>query len=517
MSIKIDSEYLKQLRFVSYVYLGAFLFLGLIGYLFFHHYCPDGASSCEVASSNNIIVFFLYSSLRSVLFTPALLIPWIAGKSFSFPVAILISYVSLILSCLVLYLPCRIVGKKFVAPWMRANFPALLELITTQDTKIIFITRWIPIFQFDLLSIFLGICNFRLKSVLYGTLLGESLGIFLFCLGTSTNSILVCYKNLFIFSLIGLAPFFIYEYFYLPKTTNKKTFLRLLKSFYKELVFELKVQHNVSPLQMNSIKNSTSNSTTILSERPTILLMYGFFSSRKSLVTLERQFYIKGYDVISFNMGGLFNTFFTKSANESAEFLNTKIKEYLKEHNLSKISIVAHSKGGLVSMWWLLKLGGYKYCDKIITLGTPFKGSFFSYIGLVTPPFGLIWKDIWQMKPGSLFLQELHSASVPKNLQIYNIHSDSDNVVPGDRGIFDRKEYKAQIHPVAMDGLTHYEYMYRKEVVTKVDKILKETPDCMEDESLISVEVPAKSSRKAKKLKKIKSKLKSKTKNKVVT
>ena len=115
MSIKMDSEYLKQLRSDCCIYLGAFLILGLIGYLCFHNYCPDGAASCQVnSSSHSTLLFILYSSLRSILFTPALLVPWMAGKSFSFPVAIVLSYLSVLLSCMVLYLPCRIVGRKFV-------------------------------------------------------------------------------------------------------------------------------------------------------------------------------------------------------------------------------------------------------------------------------------------------------------------------------------------------------------------------------------------------------------------
>lgn len=504
MRSKIDPEYLKQLRFVTCLYLGIILVLGSIGFLFFHSFCPSGTNSCLVTNSHKTIWLILYSIVRPILFTPELIIPWMAGKNFSFPIAVLFSLISAVTACMVIYLPSRIIGKKFVAPWMRANFPALLELITTQDTKIIFVSRWIPLVPFDLLSLLLGLCNFRLKSVIYGTLLGESLGIFIFCLSRLSNSIFSSYKYLLIVSLIGLAPFFIYEYFYLPKTTNKKTFIRLLKSFYKELMFELRIQHNVSPLQINNTKRIDEDSGP--TQKPTILLMYGFFSSRKSLVTLERQFYIKGYNVVSFNMGGLFNTFFTEGVPESAELLDKNIKPYLKLHDISKITIVAHSKGGLVSMWWLLKLGGYKYCDRIITLGTPFRGSMFSYIGLVTP-FGFIWKDIWQMKPGSKIIKELQNAQVPKNLQIYCLHSQDDNVVPAERGIYEGKASFDQIHPIAMNGLSHYEYMYRKEVVNKVDKILKQEPDYSQDESIIPIEVTPKS-RKKDKNQKLKLKLK---------
>ena len=65
-----------------------------------------------------------------------------------------------------MYVPGYYVGKKAVIPWLEDNLPSVLQFFQSQDFKIIFFFRWVPIFPFDIMSFIFGIGNFRLTHVI---------------------------------------------------------------------------------------------------------------------------------------------------------------------------------------------------------------------------------------------------------------------------------------------------------------------------------------------------------------
>ena len=151
-----------------------------------------------------------------------------------------------------------------------------------------------------------------------------------------------------------------------------------------------------------------------------------------------------------------------------------KIKRQIERHGFKKVHIVAHSKGGMVGLWWALKLGGSKYCDKIVTMGTPFQGSRLTYLALVTP-LGFLWRDMGQMRPGSMFLKSLHDAEVPEGLTVYCLHSERDRVARGLSGVFRPRKGKGQVKAVAMNHISHFEFLYRRDVGDTISTLLSET------------------------------------------
>jgi pimeloyl-ACP methyl ester carboxylesterase len=175
--------------------------------------------------------------------------------------------------------------------------------------------------------------------------------------------------------------------------------------------------------------------------------------------------------VFSFNLGGLFGTFFTQGIMESANFIDYKIKRQMDRHGFKKIHIVAHSKGTLVSLWWLLKLGGSRYCDKLIAMAPPCNGSPYTYLALVTP-LAFFWRDIWQMRPGSSFLKYLRDSDVPPNLKIHILYSERDTVSRGRQGVFVPKTGHQNITSRAMNDLNHFDFVVRREPIKEVIKIL---------------------------------------------
>jgi hypothetical protein len=129
----------------------------------------------------------------------------------------------------------------------------------------------------------------------------------------------------------------------------------------------------------------------------------------------------------------------------------------------------------MVALWWVLKLGGNKLCDKVVTMGTPFFGSRLTYLALITP-LGFLWRDMGQMRPGSMFLKSLHDAEVPDDVRIYCLHSERDRVARGQSGVYRPARGAAHVRPVPMNHISHFEFLYRRDVGDTISSLLQEGP-----------------------------------------
>jgi hypothetical protein len=173
---------------------------------------------------------------------------------------------------------------------------------------------------------------------------------------------------------------------------------------------------------------------------------------------------------------------------ETANFIDYKLKRQMERHGFKKVHIVAHSKGSLVAIWWLLKLGGSKYCDKLVAMAAPCSGSYFTYLALITP-LGFFWRDVWQMRPGSSFLQYLKDSDVPSNLKIYSVYSENDLVARGKLGVFQPRNGKENVTSIAMNDLSHFDFVMRRDPIKLVIKLLKDQPLTDQDKDLSDSEI----------------------------
>ena len=188
---------------------------------------------------------------------------------------------------------------------------------------------------------------------------------------------------------------------------------------------------------------------------------------------MERLLKQRGYEVLSFNLGGLFGVFFTRGIIETAKFINYKLMRQFDRNEFDKVHIVAHSKGGLVALWWLLRLGGHRHCDVVITMGTPYAGSRYTWLALVTP-LGLWWKDVWQMRPGSTFLKAIAALDIPKHMQIFCFHSNRDRVATGENAVLKPSSpTEGFVTPVPMNHISHFEFLYKRDVADRIAAILR--------------------------------------------
>lgn len=452
-------RYKNQLRTVIIIEIFIVLVIASLSFTFWDTICPTTMEAC-LKETDSIApgYFLLLSIIRPFVFTPVTVFSYLAGETFPPLYAAFLTALGTTLSTAAVFAIAKLIGKKLVNPWLHSNLPQTFKFIRSQDWKIVLVTRLIPIFPYDLFSFFYGIIDFRFKYVLTMSFLGTLPEAYMFAKIADPDTTVLS-ATLWAISIITgffLIPGLIIEF--ISRKKGSGLWVRLT-AMWNELLDEVKLNNEI-------IKHHTLSGT----ETP-VLLLYGFFSSRKSLTVLERQLTSKGHEVLSFNLGGVLGIFFTRGIIDTAKFIDHKISRQFERHKINKIQIVAHSKGGFVALWWLLKLGGYKYCDKVITMGTPFKGSNLTWLALITP-LGFLWRDVWQMRPGSNLIKALDQSSIPKNLKIYCMYSDKDKVATGTKGIFTPIEKSPNITPVPMHHISHFAFLYRRNVSDTIVSIL---------------------------------------------
>ncbi len=428
---------------------------------FWKVWCPDGVDACIGNKQFAPGHYLLMSLARPFLLTPHLFGTYLAARSFPEWEAIILAALASTLSALPIYGLSYLLGRSMVEPWMSRNLPSTYRFMHSQDYKIIFAARLIPIFPFDVVSFLSGAFKLRLRSVIVFSFLGTLPECFFIVSMSSPNVTVLGWTVNAIGLTAGLiiAPLLVFEWY---SRKRGRSMWATLKAAYQEIIEEASLNNQI--IRRNSSINP---------EKTPVLLIHGFFSTQRSLNIMERQLVSQGFDVFSFNLGGLFGTFFTQGVAETANFIDYKIKRQMERHGFKKISIVAHSKGSLVAIWWLLKLGGSKHCDKLIAMASPCSGSYFTYLALITP-LGFFWRDVWQMRPGSSFLKHLKDSEVPTNLKIYSLYSEHDIVARGKLGVFEPRSGKEQTTSIAMNHLSHFDFLMRRDPIKKVIDILKD-------------------------------------------
>jgi pimeloyl-ACP methyl ester carboxylesterase len=159
-----------------------------------------------------------------------------------------------------------------------------------------------------------------------------------------------------------------------------------------------------------------------------VLLLHGFFASRRTFDILERRLRRDGYGVFSLHLGGFGGAFNTRGIDEVADLVRAKIERiYARNPGLGPLTIVGHSKGGLVATYYVKRLGGWRRTRAVVTLGAPHHGTPLAYLGL---PLGGLSRSVWQMMPGSAFLERLHDGPWPAQVRLASIWSRRDGWAP---------------------------------------------------------------------------------------
>lgn len=129
-----------------------------------------------------------------------------------------------------------------------------------------------------------------------------------------------------------------------------------------------------------------------------IIMVHGYLGSTSNFNTMASRLQNEGYPTCALYKFGYNST--GDSNTTSARKLRSFVDGALNATGQSKARLIAHSNGGLVSRWYRVNEGGSRKTSKLITLGTPHKGTTWAY-ACISPA-------CFEMRPNSSFLQNLN-------------------------------------------------------------------------------------------------------------
>lgn len=129
--------------------------------------------------------------------------------------------------------------------------------------------------------------------------------------------------------------------------------------------------------------------------RNPVLLIHGIFIKAKVFNRLFTYLTEQGWDVHRFDLN-------PANATLGIDKLADQVLDYIERTfpPEQKIDLVGLSMGGLVSRYYVQRLGGVQRVERFITIASPHNGTWMAY----TLPL----KACLQMRPGSPFLQDLN-------------------------------------------------------------------------------------------------------------
>lgn len=201
-----------------------------------------------------------------------------------------------------------------------------------------------------------------------------------------------------------------------------------------------------------------------------VLLLPGFMATRRGLTVLERRLRRDGYGVFSLNLGGLLGTFNTRSIEETGLLVREKVERLYRKYDLGPLTIIGHSKGGLIGRYYVKRLGGHERCAALVTLGTPHHGTPTAYWGAALT--GLFAPSIWQLMPMSPFIRRLKEGEFPKHVHFASIYSKGDQVVPFPVGMIEDHGLPNLVN-IDVPDTAHHEFLTRKRVYDSIREQLE--------------------------------------------
>lgn len=124
-----------------------------------------------------------------------------------------------------------------------------------------------------------------------------------------------------------------------------------------------------------------------------------------------------------------------------------------------RIDLVAHSMGGLVARFYLQQLGGARRVDRLVTLGTPHRGTHAANF----VPSALVR----QLLPDGPFIRHLNGLPPPEGVRVTSIVAGRDLLIqPVDSA---RCPFGESLH---FDDMGHLELLFRPRVIQRIGALL---------------------------------------------
>jgi triacylglycerol esterase/lipase EstA (alpha/beta hydrolase family) len=192
-----------------------------------------------------------------------------------------------------------------------------------------------------------------------------------------------------------------------------------------------------------------------------VIMLHGFIHNRSGFFVMRQHLQKQGFRrLYSFNYGVL-----TNRIEDIADKLAERVEEVLLLTRREKVHLVGHSLGGLVSRYYIQKMGGDMRVSKCVTMGTPHFGTQAAYLSYL--PTAL------QMRPGSEFLRNLDALPIPPRIRWYSFYSRKDLLVfPYHNAILPEERFNAI--NFNMDDQGHLSFLLSPNVIDAVAEYLRD-------------------------------------------
>jgi triacylglycerol esterase/lipase EstA (alpha/beta hydrolase family) len=152
------------------------------------------------------------------------------------------------------------------------------------------------------------------------------------------------------------------------------------------------------------------------------------------------------------------------SIKTNAKQVQAVVERIQRETGSNDLILIGHSKGGLVAAYYATVLAnkGQANIEKVITLGSPFRGSPIAHLG--------IGKDAAEMRPGSDLLKDLQERIQTSTRPIFfHIGSTMDLVAPVGSALLGNNSE----HELCIDYVGHTGLLFDRMVTDKVIEWIK--------------------------------------------
>ena len=174
-----------------------------------------------------------------------------------------------------------------------------------------------------------------------------------------------------------------------------------------------------------------------------ILLVHGIVDNHTIFSPLERALRRRGFtDLSSFGYGVL-----TSDVRATAQDLAVAVEKLVAESGYEKVHVIGHSLGGLVSRYYVQRMGGHQHVHTVVTLGTPHRGTVLARAGSVLPL-------VRQLRPDSDLIAELGEPAPGCDTRFLAFYSDLDQLILPSRNA--RIEHPdLRVRNVGVHGIGH--------------------------------------------------------------
>lgn len=205
------------------------------------------------------------------------------------------------------------------------------------------------------------------------------------------------------------------------------------------------------PFGFLNLTESTANGE----KQTPVLFLHGLFLNKACWTVMKLRLKILGVtNLHTINLPA------TRDVETLTEKVALKVDSLRHTYNCEKVHLIGHSMGGVIARNFVQIRGGADKVEQCIIIGAPNKGSKLS-------PFAIM-KLSEAIMPGSEFLANLNSKTLPKKVNLTNIYSRHDNlVIPHDSATLDKGTN------IELIGKGHNVLLYDNTVFKQILSILK--------------------------------------------